>query len=133
MKPPKKAPQKPPKYATALVPFQRIGDAFNAVSASGRADRGLAEVEVSWAEGNEPAVLGWLRSQGKLGYPSQDKCESRTQTPRKDVPVVGGNGPSGVKSGTRPHHSDSQEGSRFSSFPSTFVGLPVNVTMLPNS
>ncbi|KAK0449119.1 DnaJ-domain-containing protein [Armillaria borealis] len=46
----KKAPSKPPKYGTGLVPFKRIGDAFAAVCASGREDRGLKGIEISWPE-----------------------------------------------------------------------------------
>ncbi|TDL18792.1 DnaJ-domain-containing protein [Rickenella mellea] len=70
IKPPKKAPNKPPKYATALVPFKQIGDAFAAVCASGRPDRGLDGIDIIWAEGNEPPILAWLKAQGKLSSAS---------------------------------------------------------------
>ena len=55
------------KYGTALVPFKQIGDAFAAVCASGKQERGLNGVEVSWVGGKEPQILGWLKKMGKLG------------------------------------------------------------------
>jgi len=45
LKPPKKTPDQPAKYATAVVPFHRIGDAFAAVCASGREEGGLKGIE----------------------------------------------------------------------------------------
>ena len=66
LKPPKKAPTKPPKSGVALVPFRQIGDAFAAVCASGRSDYGLEGIEIGWAEGKEPAILGWLKKKGAL-------------------------------------------------------------------
>ncbi|KAJ8519195.1 hypothetical protein ONZ45_g3837 [Pleurotus djamor] len=65
MKPTKKAPTKPPKYATALVPFKRIGDAFGAVCASGQASRGLDGIDIGWVERKEPPILGWLKKMGE--------------------------------------------------------------------
>lgn len=62
----KKAPSKPPKYGTGLVPFKRIGDAFAAVCASGREDRGLKGIDITWVGGKEPEILGWLKRTGKL-------------------------------------------------------------------
>ena len=56
-KAPKKNPGKPPKFATALVPFVTIGDAFALVCAAGMESRGLKEVEVTWASGQEPSVV----------------------------------------------------------------------------
>ncbi|KLO13725.1 DnaJ-domain-containing protein [Schizopora paradoxa] len=73
MKPPKKAPTKPPKFATALVPFKQIGDAFAAVCSSGREDRRLKNIDVSWAEGKEPKIIKWLKDKGMLGKESQPK------------------------------------------------------------
>ncbi|KAL0070113.1 hypothetical protein AAF712_002600 [Marasmius tenuissimus] len=70
LKPSKKAPHKPPKHGTALVPFKRIGDAFAAVCASGRPDRALNGIEVGWVGGKEPQILAWLKRMGKLGTPS---------------------------------------------------------------
>ncbi len=60
---------KKPKYGTALVPFKQIGDAFAAVCASGKPERGLNGIEVSWVGGKEPQILGWLKKMGKLGEP----------------------------------------------------------------
>ena len=62
----KKAPSKQPKYGTGLVPFKRIGDAFDAVCASGREDRGLKGIDITWVGGKEPEILGWLKRTGKL-------------------------------------------------------------------
>ena len=69
LKAPKKNPEGPKKFATALAPFLKIGDAFAAVCASGREDKGLGSIDITWAgnEGKEPEVLGWLRKKGQLG------------------------------------------------------------------
>jgi DnaJ homolog subfamily C member 17 len=50
LKPPKKAPEKPAKFATVLVEFKQIGGAFAAVCASGRSDRRLSGIQVDWVE-----------------------------------------------------------------------------------
>lgn len=60
----KPSPPKKPKRGTALVPFKQIGDAFAAVCSSGSAARGLQDIEVSWAEGKEPGLIGWLKKMG---------------------------------------------------------------------
>lgn len=119
LKPPKKAPTRPQKNGTALVPFKQIGDAFAVVCASGRADRGLAGVKVSWAEGKEPPILGWLKKQGKLD--PAPKTQSKTKT--EDDQAHSGD--------ARDHAKDLFEGlsqkpasasfSSFSSFPDSFV------------
>lgn len=113
MKPPKKAPNKPPKYATALVPFKQIGDAFAAVCASGRPERGLDDVDVTWAEGKEPDILGWLKAQGKLssggaGNPMTVSSPVASQT--------------AGSASFRPPQKPSDV-SPFSSFPESFVSL----------
>ncbi|GJJ14934.1 hypothetical protein Clacol_009204 [Clathrus columnatus] len=61
MKPPKKAPTKPPKFASALVPFEKIGDAHAAVCSSGLESKGLKDIEISWAGGKEPEILETLK------------------------------------------------------------------------
>ncbi|KAG9024336.1 hypothetical protein FS837_005414, partial [Tulasnella sp. UAMH 9824] len=45
IKPNKKNPSKPPKHATALVPFNKVDGAFAAVMGSGRKDHGLEGIE----------------------------------------------------------------------------------------
>ncbi|KAH0582743.1 hypothetical protein H2248_010657 [Termitomyces sp. 'cryptogamus'] len=75
----KKAAHKPPKFGTALVPFKQIGDAFAAVCASGRPERGLDNIEIDWVGGKEPPILIWLKKMGKLGAPSPPV--SSVQTP----------------------------------------------------
>ena len=63
MKAPKKSPNKPPKFATALVPFETLGEAFAVVCASGQERRGLGNIEATWASGQEPAAVKRLKSQ----------------------------------------------------------------------
>ncbi|KAG8848540.1 hypothetical protein FRB96_001067 [Tulasnella sp. 330] len=65
----RKNPSKPPKTATALVPFAKIVEAFSAVMASGRKEKGLNTVEICWVEGQEPALVTWLKDYGQLGTP----------------------------------------------------------------
>lgn len=72
IKPPKKHPTKPPKFATALVIFQKIQGAFGAVGASGLQSRGLENVDIAWAKGVEPEVVQRLRSQGKPIHSSNE-------------------------------------------------------------
>ncbi|KZT19941.1 DnaJ-domain-containing protein [Neolentinus lepideus HHB14362 ss-1] len=114
MKPSKKHPDKPPKFATALVPFKQIGDAFGAVCASGRKERGLGDVEVTWAEGREPEILGWLKKMGKLGGAGDKKG----QTERSDSSApVADNIANAANPQERPAASPSAP---FSTFPSSF-------------
>jgi DnaJ family protein C protein 17 len=115
LKPPKKHPDKPAKYATAIVPFNKIGDAFAAVCASGREERGLKGIEVGWAgdKEKEPEIIGWLRRKGKLGANGQGKSASKSTTPTADGAEVKADTP---QSKTRP-----SESSAYSSFPSSFV------------
>ncbi|KAJ3562149.1 hypothetical protein NP233_g9759 [Leucocoprinus birnbaumii] len=95
LKAPKKSTSNKPKNGTALVPFKQIGDAYDAVCASGEAERGLEDVEVGWVNGKEPEILGWLKKMGKLGAPKP----SSPPTPTTNA------------------------GTGFSSFPSTFPDL----------
>ncbi|KAK0201868.1 DnaJ domain-containing protein [Desarmillaria ectypa] len=84
LKAPKKAPSKPPKYGTALVPFKKIGDAFAAVCASGLPERGLKGIDITWVGGKEPEILGWLKRTGKLAaqpdFSSEAKPKPEPQT-----------------------------------------------------
>lgn len=108
LKPPKKFPNKPPKYGTALLPFKRIGDAFAAVCASGRPERGLKGIDVTWVGGKEPKILEWLRKMGQLGA---------VATPTADTGL-------GTRSGATPQtQNSSSSSSAFSSFPDSFVRL----------
>ena len=86
-KAPKKAPHKPPKHGIALVPFTQIGAAFAAVCASNRKDRGLEDVDVTWAVGTEPEIIGWLRRKGKLDTSEQKESQpvdSKPTEPESD-------------------------------------------------
>ncbi|KAJ6557987.1 hypothetical protein B0H19DRAFT_1261554 [Mycena capillaripes] len=110
-KAPKKSPDKPPKHATALVPFKQIGDAFAAVCASGRADRGMDGIEVGWVGGKEPEILGWLKKMGKLS----------AQPPPPPPPAT--SSPPGATA-QLPQTAPSATASLFSSFPTSFPDLP---------
>ncbi|KAF7370775.1 Pre-mRNA-splicing factor cwf23 [Mycena sanguinolenta] len=106
-KPPKKSPDKPAKHTTALVPFKQIGDAFAAVCASGRADKGMDGIEAGWVGGKEPEILVWLKKMGKLSAqplppPTSQQTPSTAQLPQ-----------------TAPAASSSP----FSSFPASFPDL----------
>ncbi|KAF5350869.1 hypothetical protein D9758_010501 [Tetrapyrgos nigripes] len=117
LKPPKKAPQKPPKHGTALIPFKKIGDGFAAVCASGRPERNLKGIEVGWIGGKEPQIFGWLRKMGKLGPPNESGSGSTKTTTLS----------SGLASETvtqekalPPQAKTRADASTFSSFPTSF-------------
>jgi DnaJ family protein C protein 17 len=117
-KAPKKSPDKPPKHATALVPFKQIGDAFAAVCASGRADRGMDGIEAGWVGGKEPEILIWLKKMGKLA----------AQPPPPASPPPHSTPGTAQLSQTAP--TAAAGSSPFSSFPASFVCRPFT---LPNS
>ncbi|CAE6419316.1 unnamed protein product [Rhizoctonia solani] len=68
----KKQPDKPPKFATALVPFERAGDAYACLCSAGKVDRGLESVEVNWVTEAEPEIIKWLRLQGNTSTSSDE-------------------------------------------------------------
>ncbi|VDC07924.1 unnamed protein product [Peniophora sp. CBMAI 1063] len=124
MKPPKKAPHKPPKHAVALVPFRRIGDAHAAVCAAGVESRGMGGIEVTWMgkDGGEPLILSWLRRMGKLGPQGAEGTAQSEATP--------GSAPAtSTTESVLPQHSAPVSGT-YSSFPSTFpdIATPLNGT-----
>ncbi|KAG6890102.1 hypothetical protein C0995_012052 [Termitomyces sp. Mi166 len=104
----KKAADKPPKFGTALVPFKQIGDAFAAVCASGRSERGLDGIEIDWVGGKEPPILIWLKKMGKLGTPTPPvhsaQTSSSTKPERAEVPQT----------------QSTKDSSSFSTFPTSF-------------
>lgn len=106
----KPAPPKKPKRGTALVPFKQIGGAFAAVCASGRAESGLADIEVDWAEGKEPELIGWLKKMGQLGGGGP----TNAGTKRKASPAP-------TSADYKTDGGAPTPSSDFSSFPSTFV------------
>ena len=110
----KPAPPKNPKRGTALVPFRQIGDAFAAVCSSRSVARGLQDVEVSWAEGKEPELIGWLKKMGKLGGEMETK---------PDTPVASTTSAPSVPPVNAPVSPTPTTSSPFSSFPSTFVSI----------
>ncbi|KAJ3503923.1 hypothetical protein NLJ89_g8215 [Agrocybe chaxingu] len=111
-------PEKPPKTGSALVPFKQIGDAFAAVCASGRKDLGLDGVKITWVNGQEPAILGWLKRMGKLGTPkfttaamkSSGSASSARSSPPKE----------GSKAELPQNQLRRSDSTPFSSFPSSF-------------
>ncbi|KAJ3559257.1 hypothetical protein NM688_g450 [Phlebia brevispora] len=113
----KPAPPKKAKRGTALVPFKQIGDAFASVCASGREKCGLKDVEISWAGGKEPELIGWLKKMGKLGGPN---APSRTASPAPVSASVPRNQPSSSPAQAKPPSGSTP----FSTFPSSFPDLP---------
>ncbi|KAI0360703.1 DnaJ-domain-containing protein [Trametes cingulata] len=113
----KPSPPKKPKRGTALVPFRQIVGAFAAVCASGRAENGLADIEVDWAEGKEPELIGWLKKMGKLGgsKPAQAD-ESRPKATPAQTPIS-------ADYNTSTPCTKATPSADFSSFPSTFPDL----------
>jgi DnaJ homolog subfamily C member 17 len=110
---------KKPKRGIALVPFKQISDAFGAVGASGRAERGLEGVEVTWAGDKEPELIGWLKKMGKLGGAPK-------QLSKQDSDILMG---SQSDIGSQPPTSSENDGP-FSSFPSSFPTSFVGSTPL---
>ena len=106
--PPKKA-----KRGTALVPFKQVGDAFAAVCSSGSSARGLQDIEISWAEGKEPALISWLKKTGKLGGEAKAKPRDGPSTQLPPFPSSRPAEPHSTETSTTP----------FSTFPSTFVSI----------
>ncbi|KAM5545745.1 hypothetical protein V8D89_000783 [Ganoderma adspersum] len=104
----KPAHPKKPKRRTALVPFVEIGGAFAAVCASECMEHGLQGVEVAWAGGAEPELVGWLKKTGQLGGTTNGKS-----SPPK----------AGKSSIATPQPATSVLDGAFSSFPSTFPDL----------
>ena len=100
---------KKPKRGTALVPFTQIGGAFAAVCASERPEHGLQGIEVTWAAGAEPELIGWLKKMGQLGGTANGK----------PPPPVGHKSPAPTSGVGTPASDDA-----FSSFPSSFVRSP---------
>ncbi|KAG7100047.1 hypothetical protein E1B28_001832 [Marasmius oreades] len=115
LRPPKKAPHKPPKYGTALVVFKRIADAFAAVCASGRLERGLNAIEVGWVGGKEPQILSWLKKMGVLGTPLSSASTSTTSTTRTEEIK-----PDAPKASLPQMQTTSSTPGKFSSFPENF-------------
>ncbi|KAH7344729.1 DnaJ domain-containing protein [Rhizoctonia solani] len=68
----KKQPEKPPKFATALVPFENAGDAYACLCSAGKVDRGLEGVEVNWVTEDEPEIIKWVRLQGNTTAGSRE-------------------------------------------------------------
>ncbi|KAF8960314.1 DnaJ domain-containing protein [Flammula alnicola] len=103
-------PNKPPKTGSALVPFKQIGEAFAAVCASGRKELGMDGVKITWVNGKEPEVLGWLRRMGKLGAAPGAGTQPTSASPND----------ASIKADLPQNSSRNMSSDQFSSFPSTF-------------
>ncbi|CAE6448032.1 unnamed protein product [Rhizoctonia solani] len=77
----KKQPDKPPKIATALVPFEKAGDAYACLCSAGKMDRGLEGVEVNWVTEDEPEIIKWLRLQGNTAASSYEPKDGEAPFP----------------------------------------------------
>ena len=120
VKPSKKAPHKPPKYGTAVVEFKQIGDAFGAVCASSSKDRGMHNVEVTWVEGKEPPILGWLKRQGLLGSTASER---KAQSPSPSAPASKTS--EDLLASLNAKIAKSKSASSFASFPDSFVSIAI--------
>ena len=118
----KPAPPKKPKRVIALVPFKQIGGAFAAVCASGRKESGMDGVEVDWAEGKEPELIGWLKQMGQLSGETKTSPTSNDAT-RETSTASFSTSQKATPHATVPPPSSNEE---FSSFPSTFVRAMLN-------
>ncbi|KAJ1311173.1 hypothetical protein OPQ81_009674 [Rhizoctonia solani] len=81
----KKQPEKPPKFATALVPFEKAGDAYACLCSAGKVDRGLDGVDVNWVTDEEPEIIKWLRIQGNMTARSREPQDGKA--PFSSFPV----------------------------------------------
>ncbi|QRV75955.1 DnaJ domain protein [Ceratobasidium sp. AG-Ba] len=81
----KKQPEKPPKFATALVPFEKAGDAYACYCSAGKEERGLNGVEIGWAAGDEPEIVRWLRKQGQTN--ASDATATQPDGPFSSFPM----------------------------------------------
>lgn len=115
-----------PTHATALVPFKTISDAHAAVCASSAPVTSplsrkvnMKGMEIGWVNGQEPAILGWLKKMGKLSEGTEQKSDMASPPPPESR-----GGSSAAPSGTgTPSFSFATEQDRpkgsnpFSSFP----------------
>ncbi|CAE6440942.1 unnamed protein product [Rhizoctonia solani] len=89
----KKQPEKPPKFATALVPFETAGDAYSCLCSAGKIDRGLNGIEVNWVTDDEPEIIKWLRLQGNTTSNARKSQGEDTYSSFPTEPVPDGAAP----------------------------------------
>ena len=118
----KPSPPKKPKRVIALVPYKQIGGSFAAVCASGRKESGLDGVEVDWAEGKEPELIGWLKKMGQLGGPVNGTADKTTASNGTHEPTIPSPPSANMKAASNGVASTAD--GEFSTFPTTFVCLP---------
>ncbi|KAI0935094.1 hypothetical protein AcV7_003995 [Taiwanofungus camphoratus] len=126
----KPLPPKKPKRVIALVPFRQIGSAFAAVCASRRAEAGLADIEVDWAEGKEPELIGWLKRMGKLDGSTSGKAEPKDSSKINPGTASASN----FKPPQAPEKAEDvtpSSSTPFTTFPSTFPD--VDTTTFPSA
>ncbi|KAH7926157.1 DnaJ-domain-containing protein [Leucogyrophana mollusca] len=90
----------------AVVSFTQLGAAFGIVTS------GVEGMDVSWAGGSEPPILGWLRSKGKLGVKSNNG-QNHEREPS----------PQGKTKAELPQTKIASTGTAFSSFPASFPDI----------
>ncbi|KIJ36369.1 hypothetical protein M422DRAFT_51125 [Sphaerobolus stellatus SS14] len=117
MKASKKAPNKPPKFAIALIPFSKVDEAHAAVCAAGLELRGLKDMEITWASGQAPTIIEALKR----------KPQAQPETP-SDGPHIS----AADLSFTTSHHTPAPPTSGSSSTPS-FSFDPFEVPQTPNA
>ncbi|KAH9940038.1 DnaJ-domain-containing protein [Epithele typhae] len=103
----KPAPPKKPKRVIALVPFKQIGGAFAAVCRK----KGMEGIEIDWAEGKEPDLIGWLKKMGQL----RDDLNTVRMDSKASASPASASPPSNSAKSPPGTSKD-----KFSSFPSTF-------------
>ncbi|KAG8216900.1 hypothetical protein J3R82DRAFT_7171 [Butyriboletus roseoflavus] len=99
------------RVVNAVVPFSQISAAFAVVSSGPTLkEQGM---EVSWAGGSEPPILGWLRDRGELG--GKFKGSIPSATPLDGVPG---------RNHRNEGRTDEPQAAKFSTFPTTFPASP---------
>jgi len=78
---------------------------------------GLDGIKITWVNGKEPVILGWLRKMGKLGN-TGPKVDNKPESRSKTSSPANVDGP---KATLPQNQSRTFSSTLFSSFPSTFV------------
>jgi len=124
LKPPKDKPNSAPKFATAVLLFKKVEDAFGAVGASGREERNLKDVQVDWV-GGEPEYVKKLRETGVLGG-TRTTDSSKIGAPSRPAPFD-------ASFFTRSLGRNTSTGGAFSSFPDMASTLPSHTRGFTNN
>lgn len=115
------SPPKKSKRGTAVVPFTQIGGAFAAVCASGRMESGMGDIEICWAGGKEPELIGWLKKMGKLGGTGTSNKDPKSGSDHVSAPSVASKSPPPTSDTPDVAPTPQPASTTYSTFPSTFV------------